>query len=125
MRTSISFIVASLLLLSSIPAAREQTLDPRLEKRGREIASMKIAANGVSLDQAERLAKAYFQVFFGVCGGTGTPQQRGNFWIVPIVVGMNGTPSGVLRVHRFTGAVSYPRKATLYPRDYPRAFARE
>src|SRR6476646_6887541 len=102
MRRLLSFIVASLLPLSSILAAREQTLDPRLEKFGREIASMKIAANGVSINQAERLAKAYFEVFFGVCGGTGTPRQRGNFWIVPIVVGMNGIPAGFLRVHRFT-----------------------
>lgn len=124
MRT-IASIVASLLLASPSFAAPEQATDSILAKRGREIARMKIAPDGVSLEQADRLAKAYFYISFGACGSTGTPQKRGNSWIVPIGVGMNGTPSGFLRVHSLTGAVSYPHKATLYPKDYPRAFARE
>jgi hypothetical protein len=86
---------------------------------------MKVGLHGVTREQADSLADMYFQIYFGACGGPERAQLRNHYWNVPILIGYAGARAGAIHVSRSAGAVSYPGKPTLYPRDFPRALSLE
>jgi hypothetical protein len=118
--------ICAVLLGGSLLAAKPAYLDfPEIRASCEKVAHMRIGPSGVTRTQADLLADTYFQIFLGQCGGSGPVQQMRDHWSAPVVVGIAGAHDGALRIDRFTGAVSYHRKPTLLPKDFPSAFFRE
>ena len=63
----------------------------------------------ITQDRAQELANYYFAHQFPRigCGGAKRPTLRDDYWESPVAIGDGATPSGTIRVHRSTGAVSY------------------
>jgi hypothetical protein len=77
-----------------------------LEARGAEIAR----------DRAGQIAQWYFVRYFNEgCGGAGDAVLRGDYWECVVVIGYAATPSGIVRINRRTGRVSYRGPYLLKP----------
>ena len=76
-----------------------------------------LAASGdITQDRAHQLAAYYFARYFNEgCGGAAVPELHGDYWESTVRIGVAGTPSGTIRVHRHTGTVSYNRPYGFKP----------
>lgn len=64
-----------------------------MEKAGlRTMESMTLAPHApVSSQEAASIAREYFHVFFGNCGGIDAAKERGDYWAFPTFVGYGAT----------------------------------
>lgn len=68
-----------------------------------------VAATPMSKDRADQLIGWYFSKYFPKegCGAAMPPLLKGDYWESTVALGYSGTPSGMIRVNRLTGKVSY------------------
>src|SRR5436305_8275211 len=97
--------VAYLFLVRPQPAPMKTTLFALFAMLA--LKSSLVASGEITRDHAHHLAAAYFARYVSGCGGVQPPSLRGDFWEAPVRFGYAGTPSGVIRVQRHTGVVSY------------------
>ena len=73
----------------------------------------------LSAMQATILARAYFSMRSGGCGGIGSPVDRGTFWSYPSKEGAGGRPGAEIKVVKATGRTSSNGFLTVpRPRDF-------
>jgi hypothetical protein len=69
-----------------------------------------VAANSeISQQRAHQLSTYYFGRYFPRegCGGVALAMLCGDYWESTVRIGAAGTPRGTIRIHRYSGKVSY------------------
>ena len=67
------------------------------------------AKDGIDEDEAYDIAKMYFEMYLGVCGGPARPIRHGRFWTSGGVVGLVDDPlPAPIKVDARTGGVQGP-----------------
>lgn len=82
------------------------------------LASALLEARGAEItrDRAQQIAQWYFVRYFNEgCGGAGDAVLRGDYWECVVLIGYAATPSGIVRINRHTGRVSYRGPYLLKP----------
>ena len=81
------------------------------------VASSSVPGEEITQGRAHQIAAYYFGRYFPRegCGGAALPELRGDYWESAVRLGAAGTPSGVIRIHRLTGKVSYSGHYFLKP----------
>jgi hypothetical protein len=79
--------------------------------------SAAVAGAPISQDRAHQLAVWYFARYFPreSGGGAALPTLREDYWESTVGIGRAGTPRGTIRVHRYTGRISYRGPFFLKP----------
>jgi hypothetical protein len=80
---------------------------------------------GINADRAWKLASMYYHCHVSGCGGVGEVVLHGDYWEAPVHFGYAGTPQGSIRVHRYSGTVSYRGHPTVSAESLDAWFARE
>jgi hypothetical protein len=83
------------------------------------IAAAETIAVGVSATRARRLASDYMLCYIGGCGGVEEPIAHGDYWEIPIRVGIVGAREGAIHVDRRTGVLSYSWNGKSQPTVSP------
>ena len=75
------------------------------------------AGGQITQSRAHQIAAYYFARYFPRegCGGAQLPTLHGDYWDSVVGIGEAGTPRGTIRIHRYTGAVSYSGPFLLKP----------
>jgi hypothetical protein len=74
------------------------------------VSQVLVAADAeITQNHAQEVANYYLARYFPEigCGGARRPTLRGEYWESAVAIGEDAKPSGTIRVHRFTGTVSY------------------
>ncbi|HWY39695.1 MAG TPA: hypothetical protein VNX27_02765 [Chthoniobacterales bacterium] len=81
------------------------------------VAMSAVAGEEITQSRAHQIAAYYYGRYFPRegCGGTGLPELRGDYWESIVRLGYAGKPSGIIRIHRLTGKVSYSGPYFLKP----------
>jgi len=112
-RTASSFISLISVGCSSVQPHRRDAHSESAQRAARVVLS-----DGISRDEAELLATAYFQRYVSGCGGIGALADHGGYWTAQTRIGYAGTPGVPIRVDKRTGAISHDGKPTVYPKDF-------
>jgi hypothetical protein len=81
------------------------------------LCSAALADSVITQSQAHQIAAYYFARSFPRegCGGAKLPTLHGDYWESVVGIGYAGTASGIIRIHRLTGRVSYSGPYFLKP----------
>ena len=81
------------------------------------VAMSAVAGGEITQSRAHQIAAYYFGRYFPRegCGAAALPELRGNYWESAVRIGYAGKPSGIIRIHRLTGKVSYSGPYFLKP----------
>ena len=113
MRHSILYLC--LLFVLCLPSVYAQQPAPSPEP---DAAHIIVGPHGITRAQACTLSLAYFFRCINLCGGPDQPVEHEGYWSAEAVVGYMPTSRGFIRVDKNTGAVSFPGKPTLLPKDF-------
>jgi hypothetical protein len=69
--------------------------------------------NGVSKEEADKLANVYWRLFCSSCGLVEPARDAGEVWQAQVVSGFMPAPQGDISIHKITGEISWTRGPTI------------
>src|SRR5438128_10715557 len=84
---------------------------------GTSICWAAVAGSEITQNHAHQIAAYYFARYFPRegCGGAQLPTLLGDYWESVVGIGEAGTSRGIIRIHRYSGSVSYSGPFLLKP----------